>query len=77
VPGKAADVIGLRLDKLSYAGGAVHDPVAATVFCHPYTVDLSIINGRVVVEEGELLTVELPSLIEQHNAIAMRLVRGE
>ncbi len=76
-PGKAADVIGLRLDKLSYAGGAVHDPVAATVFCHPYTVDLSIINGRVVVEEGNLLTAELPSLIEQHNAMAKRLVRGE
>ncbi len=76
-PGKAADLIGLRLDKLSYAGGAVHDPLAATVFCHPYTVDLSIINGRVIVDDGELLTVELPQLIEQHNTIACKLVRGE
>lgn len=75
-PGKAADLIGLRLDKLSYAGGAVHDPLAATVFCHPYNVDLSIINGRIIVEDGELRTVDLPALIEHHNRVALDLVRG-
>lgn len=76
-PGMAADFIGLRLDTLGYAGGAVHDPLAATVFCQPQNVDLSVINGRVVVEEGQLLTVDLPPLIERHNRIARRLVNGE
>jgi cytosine/adenosine deaminase-related metal-dependent hydrolase len=72
--GKAADFIGLRLDTLGYAGGAVHDPLAATVFCQPQGVDLSVINGRVVVEGGTLRTAEVPVLVEQHNAIARRLV---
>jgi len=76
-PGKAADCIGLRLDTLGYAGGAVHDPLAATVFCQPQTVDLSIINGRIVVVGGQLLTLDLPPVIEHHNRIARALICGE
>src|ERR1700712_1479179 len=30
--GKAADVVGWRLDRLAFAG-ALHDPVAALIFC--------------------------------------------
>lgn len=71
--GKAADFIGIRLQRLAYAG-ALHDPLAALVFCTPQQVDLSVINGRVVVEEGHLLSVELGSVIERHNKIAQRLV---
>lgn len=74
-PGKAADLIGLRLDTLGYAGGAVHDPLAATVFCAPQNVDISVINGKVVVEDGQLLTADLPTLIEKHNRIAQKLVK--
>jgi cytosine/adenosine deaminase-related metal-dependent hydrolase len=73
-PGKAADFIGFRLNRLDYAG-ALHDPLAALVFCTPQQVDLSVINGRVVVEEGHLLTVDLGPVIERHNRIARELVR--
>lgn len=73
-PGKAADFIGIRLDSVDYAGGAVHDPLAATVFCNPQGVALSVINGRSVVEDGQLLTAELPVLVERHNTIARKLV---
>ena len=73
-PGKAADFIGLRLDRLAYAGAAVHDPVAACVFCAPQCVDLAVINGRVVCEDGQLTTINLPYVIEEHNRIARRLV---
>jgi len=73
VPGKAADFIGLRLDRLDYAG-ALHDPLAALVFCTPQRVDFSVINGRVVVEDGHLLTVDLGPVIERHNRIARELV---
>lgn len=76
-PGKAADFIGLRLDTLGYAGGAVHDPLAATVFCHPQYTDLSVINGRIVIQDGHLLTVDVPTVIERHNAIARQLIRGK
>ncbi len=76
-PGMAADLIGYRLDTLGLAGGAVHDPLAALVFCQPPAVDLSIINGRVRVRDGRLLGVDLPPLIARHNAIARALARGE
>ncbi|MCD4737961.1 MAG: 8-oxoguanine deaminase [Anaerolineae bacterium] len=74
-PGMAADFIGLRLDTVGFAGGAVHDPLAATIFCQPSTVDLSVINGQIVIEEGQLLTIDLPPVIERHNEIARKLVR--
>ena len=76
-PGMAADFIGYRLDTLPLAGGAVHDPLAALVFCQPPHVDLSVINGRRQVMEGMLINTELPPLIERHNAIAYALARGE
>jgi len=76
-PGMAADVIGYRLDTLGLAGGAVHDPLAALIFCQPPNVDLSVIDGRVCVREGKLLGVDLPPLIARHNAIARALARGE
>jgi cytosine/adenosine deaminase-related metal-dependent hydrolase len=76
-PGMAADIIGYRLDTLGFAGGAIHDPLAALVFCNPPQVDLSIINGRVRVQDGRLLDVELGTVIARHNAIAAALARGE
>ncbi|MHB0774948.1 8-oxoguanine deaminase [Halomonas sp. WWR20] len=72
--GKAADIVGFRLDSLALAGGGVHDPLAALVFCQPPRVDLSVINGRLRVLAGELLGVDLPALVRRHNAHARRLV---
>jgi len=72
-PGKAADFIGLRLDRVDYAG-ALHDPLAALVFCHPQCVDLSVINGRTVIEDGHLLTLDLGPVVERHNRISRDLV---
>ena len=74
-PGKAGDLIGLRLDRIGYAG-ALHDPLAALVFCSPQQVDLSIINGQVVVEDGRLLTLDIEPVIERHNHISRTLVAG-
>jgi cytosine/adenosine deaminase-related metal-dependent hydrolase len=76
-PGMAADLIGYRLDTLGFAGGAVHDPLAALVFCRPPNVDLSVIDGRVRVCDGRLLGVDLSPLIARHNSIARALARGE
>ena len=76
-PGMAADLIGYRLDTLGFAGGAVHDPLAALVFCQPPQVDLSVIDGRMRVRDGRLLGVDLQPIIARHNAIARSLARGE
>jgi cytosine/adenosine deaminase-related metal-dependent hydrolase len=75
-PGMAADFVAFRLDQLAFAGG-LHDPVAALVFCAPVNVAYSVINGRVVVREGQLTTVDLGPLLEQHNRLARALVNGE
>lgn len=75
-PGKSADIIAFRLDSLALAG-AQSDPVAALVLCQPAAVDLSIINGAIVVEDGSLLTADLPVLIEKHNQLSAALIRGE
>jgi len=69
-PGMAADLIGYRLDRLEFAGGAVHDPVAALLLCTAKGVDLSVINGRIVVEDRQLLGFDLPGAIAKHNSIA-------
>jgi len=76
-PGMAADLIGYRLDTIGLAGGAVHDPLGALLMCQPRDVDVSIVNGRVRVRDGQFLDIDLPPLIERHNTIARALVRGE
>lgn len=72
--GKAADFIGVNTQTLAMAGGAVHDPVAALLLCHVEKVDFSIINGKVVVEGGQLMTIDLEALITRHNELAREFV---
>lgn len=73
-PGKAADLIGIELNKLSFAGG-LHDPVAALVLCASGQVDLSMVNGKLRVVDGQLVGVDLPALIKEQNRIAANLVQ--
>ena len=75
-PGMSADFVAYRLDDVAFAG-AQHDPVAALVFCQPQSVDISVINGQVVISEGQLSTVDLPVLIEEHNELSKRLINGD
>lgn len=74
-PGMSADFIAFDLNQLAYAG-AQHDPMAALLFCAPQMVDLSVINGRIVVEDGELRTLDLPPIIERHNQISKKIING-
>lgn len=74
--GMAADFIGYRLDRLSFAG-ARHDPLAALVFCTPPNVDLSVINGQVRVRDGEIVGLDTHALTRRHNEISRKLIDGE
>lgn len=71
-PGMSADFIAINLDRSELAG-ALHDPIAAMIFCQINTVDYSFINGRKVVDQGRVTTVELPMLVEEHNRMAWEL----
>lgn len=74
-PGMSADFVAYRLDQPAFAG-ALHDPVAALVFCSSASVDVSVINGRIVVQEGQLLTEDLPVLVEEHQRLSQALIDG-
>jgi 8-oxoguanine deaminase len=73
--GKCADFIAIRLDSLSFAG-ALHDPLSALIFCTPPRVDYAVINGKLVVENGTLTTVDEKALVKKHNRAAHRLLAG-
>ncbi len=74
-PGMSADLVSVRLDEIGLAG-AGHDPLAALFFCHVPRVTHSVVNGRVVVRDGQLASLDLPRLVERHNALAAQLVAG-
>ncbi|HWI12171.1 MAG TPA: 8-oxoguanine deaminase [Burkholderiaceae bacterium] len=73
--GMAADIVTVPLDEIGMAG-AQHDPLAALLFCQAPRVRHAIVNGRVVVRDGRLATLELPVLIERHNALAAQLAQA-
>jgi len=74
--GYCADIAMFRTDTLSMAGAAVHDPVGALLMCASDNADFVVVNGRVVVRQGESATVDMGPLIERHNQLAMQLAFG-
>ncbi|CDM24485.1 Guanine deaminase; Hydroxydechloroatrazine ethylaminohydrolase [Castellaniella defragrans 65Phen] len=68
-PGMSADFVAFDMTAAGYAG-AGHDPVAALVFCTPGHVATSVIDGRVVVRDGHLLTADLPNVLARHRQLA-------
>jgi 8-oxoguanine deaminase len=72
-PGMAADLVTLDLQGV-HTAGALHDPLAALLFCHAPQVMLNVVNGRVRVRDGQLLSPELPRLVQRHNQLAARLL---
>ena len=71
-PGMAADFVAVDLDKPGYVG-TQQDPVAALIYCQTDRVDYSFINGKKVVDRGNLTTIEFSSLIENANKMAIAL----
>jgi cytosine/adenosine deaminase-related metal-dependent hydrolase len=71
--GMCADFVAIDLNRLEYAG-ALADPVAAVLLCFPQRVDYNVVHGKIIVEHGELLTVDTHKLVEQQNRAAERLL---
>ena len=72
-PGMAADLAIFNLNSVAFAG-ARHDPAAALVFCSPVPAAYTVVNGRVVVRQGQLETLDLGRLVERHNQLAAELL---
>lgn len=72
-PGKRADLAIWDVSGIEAAGS--WDPVAALVLCGPTRVRNLIVEGRQVVRDGQMVTLDLPRLIERQNRLAQALVR--
>lgn len=73
-PGMSADFVAFDMHQIGYAG-AGHDLVAALVFCTPTNVASSVINGRVVVHDGQLQTGDLAQIIQTHQRMVADLLQ--
>lgn len=74
-PGKCADFFAVNLNQIDLAGG-MHDPVAALVFCSHQQVDYTVVHGKFVVKEGQVVTVDVPNLVIRHQQAAARLINS-
>lgn len=75
-PGKAADLLLVDTRRLSYAG-AGSDLLAALVLApFPEPVDTVVVNGRFVVEGGQLNGVDVPALLVRAEQASDRLLEA-
>ena len=75
-PGMAADFALFDLRSPALAGAAVHDPLAALLMCAPQQAAYTVVNGRMLVRDGQLTSLDLGPLVERHNRLARQLVNG-
>ena len=71
--GKAADLIMWDLDTLEFAGG-LHDPYTAPVMCDAKQVNFSMVNGNVLIENGQFTNIDVRALVARQNTIAANLM---
>jgi len=70
--GRCADFFTLDQNTIGFAGG-LNDPVAAVIFCAPQAAKTTVINGQVIVENGEIARMDMAPVIETHNGWSRRL----
>lgn len=76
-PGKAADLALFDVTGLPYAG-ALHDPLAALVFCGASHIARHVlVNGEVVVEEGRLTRIDERQVARDANRVSLALVAAQ
>ena len=75
-PGMAADLAAFRLDTIDMAGGQ-WDPVAALVLCGPHKASCTVVNGRIIVRDGQLVSLDLAPVLARHAALTRALANGD
>ena len=70
--GKRADIAIWDVSGIEGAGS--WDPVASLILCGPPRVRDLIVEGRKVVQNGQMLTLDLARVIERQNQLAKRLM---
>ncbi len=67
--GFAADLALYRRDDVALAGAVEQDPLGALMLCHVGRADRVFVNGRTVVKDGQIASLELPALIKRFNQL--------
>ena len=70
--GKRADLAVWDMSGVEAAGA--WDPVAALVLCGPSRVRDLLVEGRSVVREGRMVTIDLEKVVARQNALVRRLI---
>ncbi|MEP0073586.1 MAG: 8-oxoguanine deaminase [Marinomonas sp.] len=69
---KQADIVFYKMDELRFSGS--HDPISALLLCGAEKAEHVMIGGQWRVQEGQIIGLDIESLIEKHKALAKALV---
>jgi len=73
VPGMAADIACFNRRSVDFAGSD-WDMLASLLFCGPTKASYTIINGTIVVAEGQLASMDMDELLTNHSRMAYDLM---
>lgn len=74
--GKAADIVLFDLNDIAYAG--CHDPLVGLVTCgNTSLVKLTMVNGKIVVRDGKLMTINSEEVSKEAHKLASNIVSSE
>ena len=72
-PGYAPDIAAFNTRGIDFAG-AQWDILAGLIFCASGNSNYTIVNGKVIVDQGMLRTMNMTKLLERHNAMTADLM---
>lgn len=74
--GKAADIVIFNLNNIAYAG-ALHSPATAVLFAGDSQVaEYTIVNGEIVVEQGNIVKIDTEEIFYKANEIAKSMIEN-
>ncbi|GAB4115197.1 MAG: 8-oxoguanine deaminase [Candidatus Caldatribacteriota bacterium] len=74
--GKAADIFLVKANHLGFAGG-LSDIISALITCgDSQMVDITIVDGKIVVQGGRLVNIDEEKIAEKANKISQEMIEG-
>ncbi|MCI9587331.1 MAG: amidohydrolase family protein [Oscillospiraceae bacterium] len=74
--GKMGDIILIDMNQIAY-GSAMSDPLGALIYCGcNHRIDTAVVNGRIVVENGELVSASEQEIVREANRVTRKLLEG-
>lgn len=73
--GKAADIVLFDLDRFDFAGNVTDLVTSFAYYGSNHFVDVSIVNGKVLIEDGELKGIDEKAITHKVNELSMEYVK--